>query len=237
MTSPLKSTSGPPELPGLIAASVWMSSRSGAALLLRERAVQPADDALRHRPVEPERVADGDDRLADAYLVGVAERGRRKRDVRREVGLDDRQVARRVGPDDGCAGARLVAERDLQLLARPGPHGSWSECCRSVSRMMPDPRPSLCCVPKRRPRRADARDPHDGRPHVIVEIGHRSSRCSTPVDGVDLACARASAMPSAARRVVRRAGDHRRCRDSAMQHHQRQGQEQHDRARIFLALF
>ncbi len=48
ITSPRASTSAPPELPGLMAASVWMKL-AGLAAILRERvgAVERADDAAR----------------------------------------------------------------------------------------------------------------------------------------------------------------------------------------------
>ena len=48
-TAPVESTSGPPELPGLIAASVWMASITASASVSpaveAHRAVQRADDA------------------------------------------------------------------------------------------------------------------------------------------------------------------------------------------------
>ena len=80
MTSPFMLTSAPPELPGLIGASVWMASPivvgvAGVELGLlvaadRDRAVQRAHDAGRDRALQAERAADGEHRVAhlDASL-------------------------------------------------------------------------------------------------------------------------------------------------------------------------
>ena len=83
MTSPRTLTSGPPELPGLMAASVWMKSwmlpwpRPGSPLSARPLALtMPRGD----REGEPlaERIADGQHPLADPGVVAVAERHRRQ---------------------------------------------------------------------------------------------------------------------------------------------------------------
>jgi len=72
ITSPRLLTSGPPELPGFRAASVWMMlSISRPVLDRNDRAV--ADHAGRHCVLEPVRVADGDDQLADLDFPRVAE--------------------------------------------------------------------------------------------------------------------------------------------------------------------
>ena len=94
-TSPFVLTSAPPELPGLIAASVWIAPAIVAAgwralvLALAERvlrlrvgrlvdgAVERADDAGGDRAVQAERAADGEDRVADLQRVAVAELRRR----------------------------------------------------------------------------------------------------------------------------------------------------------------
>ena len=63
MTSPGEETSAPPELPGLSAASVWITSsisRPGGA----QRAAERGDHAGRDRRLEAERIADGDRDLA-----------------------------------------------------------------------------------------------------------------------------------------------------------------------------
>ena len=74
MTAPVASSSGPPLLPGLIAASVWMRLWRLAALGLDRPALgrhDPARDGVRERP---ERAADRDDELADLEPVRVADR-------------------------------------------------------------------------------------------------------------------------------------------------------------------
>ena len=78
-TRPRESASAPPELPGLSAASVWMTfstRRLARPSRVAERPAEGADDAGRHGAGEPERVADRDDQLADASA------GRRRRAVR-----------------------------------------------------------------------------------------------------------------------------------------------------------
>ena len=78
-----------------------------------QRSAQGADDAGRHRGLEPQRTADGDDQLADAQLRRIAERG---------VG----QLAA-VGLDDGQVGPRIVADHpagQLGAVAEPHPHSA-----------------------------------------------------------------------------------------------------------------
>ncbi len=88
MTSPRELSSGPPELPGLMAASVWMASSMGAPSAVANRA-DGADDAAGHGAAEAEGIADGVDLLADAELRGVGQRDRLQ--VGR-VDLQQRQV-------------------------------------------------------------------------------------------------------------------------------------------------
>ena len=96
-TTPDASRSGPPLLPGLIAASVWMRLRRLAAVGL-DRAALRRDDAARDGVRErPERAADRDHELADPERVGVAEAGRGQAVC---VDLDDRQVRQRVDAVD-----------------------------------------------------------------------------------------------------------------------------------------
>ena len=55
ITRPAASTSGPPELPGLIAASVWIALMNASVALLaagRDRPVQRADDPGGHRALQ-----------------------------------------------------------------------------------------------------------------------------------------------------------------------------------------
>ena len=64
ITRPFQSTSGPPELPGLSAASVWITSSMSRPCPRPERAPDGADDAGRHGLLEAQRIADGDRQLA-----------------------------------------------------------------------------------------------------------------------------------------------------------------------------
>ena len=81
-TWPVMSTSGPPELPGLIAASVWIASVSGGLCRCRsrvcrsadrDRAVERADDAGGDGGLQAERRPDRDHRLADLEVAGLAD--------------------------------------------------------------------------------------------------------------------------------------------------------------------
>src|SRR5581483_4412411 len=108
MTSPRRFSSGPPELPGLMEASV------DEVLVGRDPDVgapDGADDADGDRLIEPERIADGNGPFPHAESVGVAERGDTQLPIR--VELDDRQVGLRVGADDASA----------HLLLGCKPHG------------------------------------------------------------------------------------------------------------------
>src|SRR5262249_21162608 len=71
------------------------------------------DDAARDGVVEAERVADGDDRVADLHAGGVGQRERL--DLRgRRVDVDDGDVGADVGTDDGrlVGGAVVELHRD-----------------------------------------------------------------------------------------------------------------------------
>ena len=79
ITLPRASSSGPPELPKLIAASVWMKLTTAAIRRAQGNATLLArDDSDGHGLVELERVTDGDDPFADPQAVGIAEGQRRK---------------------------------------------------------------------------------------------------------------------------------------------------------------
>ena len=66
-----------------------------------------------HLDEDAERVADGDDGLADDGLVGVAEVGRRQIAV---IDLDDSEVRQRIGADELARQAAAVGERDDELV-------------------------------------------------------------------------------------------------------------------------
>ena len=101
-TKPRESTSGPPELPGLIGAACWITFSISRPS--RPRIVRPerAHHAGRHGRLQAERTAHRDHELADAQRRGVAE-------------LRDRQAARRE-PNHGEIGRRIVAD---ELDAEP----------------------------------------------------------------------------------------------------------------------
>ena len=99
-TRPRTSASAPPELPGFSAASVWMTF-STSRLAWPSRAASERPRALTrpggHRPGEAERIADGDDQLADPKPGRVAERRGGQPAAGR---AHDRQVRERVPTDD-----------------------------------------------------------------------------------------------------------------------------------------
>src|SRR5690606_12217983 len=68
---PFAVTSAPPELPGLIEASVWM--KSSIAIDVQPAAAQRADDAGGDGLAEPERITDGDHAVADAQTRRIAQ--------------------------------------------------------------------------------------------------------------------------------------------------------------------
>src|SRR4030095_7338201 len=110
-TRPRESTSGPPELPGLSATSVWMMpSMSRPAVLPRTRSPGGAAPARRHGRLELERIANGDDELAHPQPCRLpqAHRGQRRR-----VDLDERQIGARVLADERRLEPATLRERDL----------------------------------------------------------------------------------------------------------------------------
>ena len=110
-TWPAMSTSGPPELPGLMAASVWMKllelvlgNAVGAGFV--DGAVLGGDDAGGDGLREAEGAADGEHPVADLCAVGVAELDGGQRLL--GVDLDDGDVGVLVDADDR-GGTTLVA--------------------------------------------------------------------------------------------------------------------------------
>ena len=109
-TRPRLSASAPPELPGLSAASVWITSgieRCVAAAAGRQRPPERRDDAGRHRAAQAVGVADRDHELPDPQTAGVAELGG---DEAGGVGADQRQVGQRVAADHLEGGLAAVGE-------------------------------------------------------------------------------------------------------------------------------
>ena len=112
MMAPLASSSGPPQLPGLIAASVWMRLLRFVAVGLDAAALRRDDAAGDRVGVGAQRAADRDDQLADLERVRVAERGGRQV---RPLDLDDREVGQGVDPVDRAGEDAAVLELDLEV--------------------------------------------------------------------------------------------------------------------------
>jgi hypothetical protein len=113
-TAPVASRSGPPLLPGLIAASVWMRFRRLGRR--RDLAALGRDDAARHGVRErPERAADRDDELAD--LRGASESPRRAAGRSVASTLTIARSVQRVDAVDRARVLRAVLELDGELVA------------------------------------------------------------------------------------------------------------------------
>ena len=110
---PFMSTSAPPELPGLMAASVWMKKPESA--IADMRAGERRDDAAGHRLADAERVADGEHEVADLERVGIADRDHRKR-LGVAVDLQHREVERSSSSRTLLSNSRPSDERDLDLV-------------------------------------------------------------------------------------------------------------------------
>ena len=117
ITSAREFSSGPPELPGLMAASVWMASSISAPCWGAD-GTHRADDAARHGAAEPKRIADGIHILADDQALGIAQRGGHQA---RSLDLDDRKIVGAVASNHRRLVRLLVVESDLDL-ARIGDH-------------------------------------------------------------------------------------------------------------------
>ncbi len=109
------------ELPGLIAASVWMNTRASRHRRRgRPRCGRGPDDAARHRLADVERVADGEHEIADLERIAI----RKLKEREAAAGAfepQDGEVGLLVLHDDGGIELALVGERDLDLglAARP----------------------------------------------------------------------------------------------------------------------
>ncbi len=109
ITWPEESMSGPPELPWLIAASVWITPPIVKLFGELIDPVERAHDPARHRLGKPEGASDRDHRVTDGNRAGVPERERvEERGRRRDA--HDREVGRLVGPDELCREAAAVPE-------------------------------------------------------------------------------------------------------------------------------
>ena len=114
ITSPRDETRGPPELPGLSAASVWITSsiiRPVVARIERPRAeTTPAVTV----ELEAERVADRHHELATANGLGIAEP--RGRQVAGGIGADQRHVGVGVDADELRVGGSAIGVGEADIL-------------------------------------------------------------------------------------------------------------------------
>ena len=171
ITRPRESASAPPELPGLSAASVWMTS-STIRVALRvwigsdrpSPLTMPGADAAGHA----ERVADGDHQGADLQVVDVAV-DRRVGD--RPVGPHHREVGQRVAADDLEPGHAPVGERRLPGVGVADHVGVGDQVALAGQRhRRPDglPGPAAPAYPDRgHPRQQHLRDARD---HLRVRV-------------------------------------------------------------------
>ena len=114
ITWPREFRSGPPELPGLIAASVWMIPLIIRPFLARSERSRLLTIPDGQRPLQAERVAQRQDLLPDQHARRIAERHRDEL-VRRDLDLEHGHIVGGVGADDLGRVGRAVEER------RPGP--------------------------------------------------------------------------------------------------------------------
>ena len=117
-TAPVESTSGPPELPGLIAASVWIASITALASVPAASRRTGRFTALT-MPVgdgagQPQRRSDRDHAVADDEAGRRSDGGHHRV---RDLHLHDGEVGLRVAPDDLGRGASAVVEDRLDLGA------------------------------------------------------------------------------------------------------------------------
>ena len=95
-TAPALVTSGPPELPGLSAASVWMTCSIRRPVRARSDPAERADHAARHGVLEAIRVADRNRQLTWFERLRIAE-------------LDRGEIGRR-DTDHGDVGVAVLAD-------------------------------------------------------------------------------------------------------------------------------
>ncbi len=110
-TSPRDDTSGPPELPGLSAASVWITSSISRPERARNERPSAETTPVVTVEFEPERVADGDHQLAAPEQLRIAERCGRQR--HRSVDPHQREVGVGIVADDLRGQAAAVDRGDV----------------------------------------------------------------------------------------------------------------------------
>ncbi len=177
ITRPWPSSSGPPELPGLIEASVWITLRIGKPLGAVDLALERRHDPRGHGAREAERVADRDGGVAHLDLRRVAERQRHELGV---VGIDLQHgevvggvAARHLGVDE----LLVLAEADLHVVGALDDVGVGDD--RAVlSTTKPEPvavpPPRSSGEAERRLSRADAPGPDEDHAATLVLVDVRT---------------------------------------------------------------
>ena len=110
-------TSGPPELPGLSAASVWIRFSIRRTVRARKRSAERADHAGGHRVLKAKRIADRDHQLARTQRGRIAER---RRDQIRRRDAQNGEIRVRIVTDEVRHEIPAVWQRhaDARRLAR-----------------------------------------------------------------------------------------------------------------------
>jgi hypothetical protein len=118
MTLPRESSSGPPLLPGLMAASVWIRP-SIIAVFILQTAAERTDDAGGERAFEAEGVADGEHFLADLKVVGIAQA--HEGSLRSALILQQREIAAAIGCPAPwpCTACDRLSESVTVMLREP----------------------------------------------------------------------------------------------------------------------
>ena len=119
-TQPRPSASAPPELPGLSAASVWITfSTIRPAVRERTGSERPSAETTPAvtDPAKPCGLPMATTSWPDPEPLGVAEHGRREAVL---LGAEDGEVGERVGPDDLGRDLAAVDERGLHLPSVAG---------------------------------------------------------------------------------------------------------------------
>ena len=106
-------TSGPPELPGLRAASVWMTSSISLPDRDRKGVPKRLHDAGGDRALKSQRIADCNGQLADANLLRIAKRGVREA---RSAHANHCQIAVRIISDQIRRRPKPVRQGHLDFI-------------------------------------------------------------------------------------------------------------------------
>jgi hypothetical protein len=129
ITCPRELSSGPPELPGLSEASVWITSGIRPPGAGAHAAPERAHDAGRDGVLEAERIADRDGDLAAPHVGRAAQRRGHQGAARQAVDLQHGQVGVGIVADPARAELAPVGERGDALGAgvgtRPPARTTW----------------------------------------------------------------------------------------------------------------